>query len=116
MLPGFDQSALVGEYDGLHPVAKSQLGEQIRDVGLDGALAYEEMRGELRVAPSGGEQLQDLGLSLGETSKLNFVAVMCRLADERFNDLPGDRGCEKRFTGSDDAHRVHEIFGRRVLE
>ena len=45
-------------------------------MGLDGALPYEEMGGQLRVTFPGGEQLQDLSLSLGETLKLNFVAAL----------------------------------------
>ena len=64
----------------------------------------------------GGEQLQDLSLSLGETPKLNFVAALCRSANEPFNDLTGDRRCEKGIAGSDDAHRMHELLGRGVLE
>ena len=57
---GFDEAALVGEHDRLHPVAQPQLGEDVGDVGLDRALADVQVGGELGVALAGGQQLQHL--------------------------------------------------------
>jgi hypothetical protein len=81
---------------------------------LDGALPDEEMSGQFRVTFSGGQQLQDLSFSLGETTKLNVVAAMGRLANESFNDLTGDRGCQKGIAGSNDAHCMNQFFGRGI--
>jgi hypothetical protein len=36
LLPGDDHPGLVGEDDGLHPVAQAELGQQVADVELDG--------------------------------------------------------------------------------
>ena len=48
--PGDDHPGLVGENDGLHPVAQAELGQQVADVGLDGRIAAEQGGGDLRVA------------------------------------------------------------------
>lgn len=41
----FDEAALVGENHRLHPVAEAELGEDAGDVGLDRALADEQVGG-----------------------------------------------------------------------
>jgi hypothetical protein len=64
--PRFDETALVREYDRLHPISKAQLGEHVGNVRLDRAFAEVKVRGELRVALARGEQPQDLKFAFGE--------------------------------------------------
>jgi hypothetical protein len=45
--PGDDHPGLLGEEDGLHPVAQAELGQQVADVGLDGRIADEQGGGDL---------------------------------------------------------------------
>jgi hypothetical protein len=56
---------LVGEDDGLHPVAQAELGEQAGDVGLDRGLGDEERGRDLRVGPARRQQPQHLNLPRG---------------------------------------------------
>ena len=55
-MAGRDEAALVGEHDRLYSVAKAELREQMRDVGLDRPFTEEELLGELGVALAGGEE------------------------------------------------------------
>ena len=61
-----DESVLVGEHDGLDPVAQAELGEEPGHVGLDRVDAHEELAGDLGVRQAPGDQDQHLGLALGE--------------------------------------------------
>src|SRR5918994_3711238 len=61
-----DEPVLVGEDDGLDPVAQTQLREQARDVRLDRGDLDEQRGRDLRVGHPTGYQAQDVGLSGGE--------------------------------------------------
>ena len=56
----------VGVGDGLCAVSTAGLGEDAVDVGLHGGFADEQPRGDLGVGQAGGNELEDLGLALGQ--------------------------------------------------
>ena len=56
LFPWRGKSALIGEGDRLGAVACVNLGEQVVDVTLDGALADDEVFGDLTVRHAGGDQ------------------------------------------------------------
>src|SRR5262245_37442429 len=60
------QPDLVGEDDRLHPVARSELVEDVADMGLDRALAQEQGPRDLGVGPPTRDQPQDLPLAVGQ--------------------------------------------------
>jgi hypothetical protein len=55
-----DDAGLVGQDDGLDPVAQAELGEQVADVGFHGGVADEEVGGDLGVGEAAGEPQQDV--------------------------------------------------------
>jgi alkanesulfonate monooxygenase SsuD/methylene tetrahydromethanopterin reductase-like flavin-dependent oxidoreductase (luciferase family) len=54
-VPGADQTGLIGEDDGLDPVAQLEFGQEPGHVGLDGRLAEDELGGDLGVAQAAGQ-------------------------------------------------------------
>jgi hypothetical protein len=56
LFPWRGKSALIGERNRLGAVAGVNLGEQVVDVTLDGALADDEVFGDLAVRHAGGDQ------------------------------------------------------------
>jgi hypothetical protein len=56
LFPWLGKSVLIGEGDRLGAVACVNLGEQVVDVTLDGALADDEVFGDLTVRHAGGDQ------------------------------------------------------------
>ena len=61
---GRDQSALVRQDDGLNSVPEPELREQAGDMGLDRALADEQLGGQLGVALTARQHPQHLGTRL----------------------------------------------------
>lgn len=60
------QPGLVGQYDGLDPIAELEFGEEPGDVGLDRRLAEGQLRRKFGVAQAAGEQPQDVEFPGGE--------------------------------------------------
>src|SRR5215469_5222570 len=87
-----DQPGLVGEDDGLDPVADSELAQQARDVALDGGLADEESTGEFGVGQAAGEQPQDLGFPAGQFRQPDrgFDLLVWLRLGESAEEAPGD--------------------------
>src|SRR5262245_15952227 len=69
-LAGLDDPGLVGEDDCLHAVTQLELGQDVRDVGLHGRLAEEELAGDLGVRAPPGHLLQDFDLPRRELLEL----------------------------------------------
>ncbi len=55
-----DDAGLVGQDDGLDPVAQAELGQQVAHVRFDGGLADDEVGGYLGVGEAAGEPQQDV--------------------------------------------------------
>ena len=68
MATGLDQAVVERENDGGGPVAEVELGEDVADVGLDGALAEYEVAGDLGVAQTSTDQREHLTLAWVSTS------------------------------------------------
>jgi len=64
------QAGLVGQDDGLDPVAELELGQEPGDVGLDGGVAEGELGGDLGVAQAAGQQPQHVEFAGGEVGQL----------------------------------------------
>jgi len=61
--------------DGGRPVPGAGLGEDPVDVGLDGVVAQEQLRRDLRVGQAAGDKAEDLGLTLGGLAALALMGV-----------------------------------------
>ena len=61
------EAGLVRENDGLDAVAQLEFLQDVRDVGLDGPLADEELVGDLGVGQAAGEKFEDLELARGSS-------------------------------------------------
>ena len=64
------QSQLAGAVAGLDPGAAVELAEQVADVHVDGALADEQLLGDLAVGAADGDVAQDLELAPGQLDVL----------------------------------------------
>src|SRR5947207_9760767 len=113
---GCDQSALVRQNHGLDPVAQPELRQKARDVGLDRALGYEQLSGQLRVALAACEQLQHLELAMGQRLQARAELRVRPRMRELLDDAPRDRRREQRVAVRHDPDRVHQLLGRRVLD
>src|SRR5215212_5016869 len=69
-LAGLDQTGLVREHHALYAVAQAELHEHVRDVGLDGRLADEELRGDLGVREAPRDQLEHLELARRQAGEI----------------------------------------------
>jgi peptidoglycan/LPS O-acetylase OafA/YrhL len=67
--PSRDETVLIGENHGLHPVAQPELGQHPGDVSLDRGLGDGQRRGYLRVGQAGGQQPENLDLPRGQLSE-----------------------------------------------
>src|SRR4051794_31076037 len=93
----FDESGLVGVDDGLCSVAEVEFGVDACDVGLDGRVADDELRGDLGVGVAAGDELEYLELARGEFLQAGGVRVgRGGAAEEAFDEPAGDRGGEQR--------------------
>ena len=63
LVAGLDDAVLVGEHDGLHPVAEAEFEQDSADVALDGRLGDDQPRGDLAVLESAGHQHEHLTLA-----------------------------------------------------
>src|ERR1700730_13976550 len=63
---GCDQPGFIRLYDGLHPVAEVELGEDMADVDLDRALGQEKLGSDLAVGPAPREQPEHVAFPVGE--------------------------------------------------
>src|SRR6185503_14279905 len=61
-----EQPAVVDVERGLRAVGELELAEDVRDVRLHRALGDAELRADLLVRATGGDELQDLALARGE--------------------------------------------------
>jgi hypothetical protein len=99
----------------LHPVSQAELGEDVRDVRLDGGLADVELAADLRVGQAGRDQPEDLRFALGELAEL-FRRGWPRDAGEPADHVLGDRGRQQRVSRGDGADRGDQLFGRVIFE
>src|SRR3954454_22707193 len=63
---GLEETALVGEHDGLCAVPQLQLLEQPGDVGLDRGVADEQLAADLGVREPAGDQSEHVHLARGQ--------------------------------------------------
>src|SRR3954452_418225 len=107
---GLDQAGLVGDDDGLGPVAHGELGEEVGDVGLDGRVADDELAGDLAVRAAAADQLEHLQLARREVLQVGRVArAGSRPVDEALDQPARDRGCQKGLPGCDRADPGDEL-------
>jgi hypothetical protein len=64
--PGRDETVLIGENNGLHPIAQAELSQHPSHVSLDCGLGDGQCRRYLRVGQAGGEQPENLDLPRGQ--------------------------------------------------
>jgi hypothetical protein len=94
-----DETALVREDDRLHPVAKSELGQEMGRIGLHGPLGDVQALRPLGVRESERERPKDLQLRFGEPLDL-FGDVMTRpKLGELLDDPSSDRRCQEGLAG-----------------
>ena len=112
---GGDESALVGADDSLRAVACVQLGEHVRDVGLDRFETDDQVRGDLGVRQPSRYEAQHLGLAFGEPSGIEAArrGRGGRVARREFAD--GGRK-EQRVTGGEQPDGADDLIGSCALE
>ena len=116
---GVYQSGLVGEYDGLYPVAEAQLGEDPAEVAFDGGLADVEGGGDLAVGHSLGDVDQDLPFAAGQlvqrgAARRLTAAQVGQEAGEVVEEPAGDAGGDDGVAAGDGADGVGEVGGAGV--
>jgi hypothetical protein len=112
---GLDESRLVGEHHRLHAVAKVELLQDVRDVGLHGRVADVELLSDLGVRESACDQAEDVSFPLGELVELGRRS-RSRHARELLDHPLGDRGREEGVAACDGADGDEELFRRVILE
>ncbi len=84
---GLNEARLVGEDDGLGAVVEVELGEDARDVGLDGGVAYDELAGDVGVGHAAGDEPE------------HFELARCQLCECRGLVRGGVGACSSRSAG-----------------
>ena len=93
-----------------------ELGEYARNVCFGGERADHQPARDIGVAESGGDQLEDLALALGELVDLGGGCLRVRAGGELGNQPPRDRGREQRVAGGDDSDRLQQLVRAGVFE
>ena len=87
-------------------VAYLELAEHAGDVGLDGGLADDEFLGALGVGQALGDELEDLCLSVAQSSDSRVdddVLADCRMLEEAADEAACHGGGEQGLAPGDDA-------------
>src|SRR3954452_19098688 len=116
--PRDDQACLVRDDDELRAVARAELGEQARQMGLDGERRDDEELGDLRVGEPAADEPEDLALARGQGVERGVGGGrrVRRRRDEGLDEAPRDARCEQRLAAGHDAHGGDEVRGLDVLE
>ena len=116
--PGVTSPGFVREDHRLHAVAHPELHQHVRHVRLDRRVADHEVGSDLRVRAPAREQQQHLALALGELLQTGRAVGLAhrRPAGELGDHRARHRRSEQRGAACDDADRVEQLLGRRVLE
>jgi hypothetical protein len=83
-------SGLECEHDRLDPIAKPELAEDVGDMSLGGVLRHEQLRSDLRIRKTAGEETKDLHLSGSEGGE-GWRRLPWRIFNESLDETPGDR-------------------------
>ena len=113
--PGYGEPGLVGVHHQLCAIATVELGQQLADVGLHGAVAHVQLVGDLLVGQPAGDLDQHLPLAVGEPV---VIAGRGRAGEggELLDQAPGDRGSEQRVPGRHHGDGLEQLGGPGVLE
>jgi hypothetical protein len=112
-----DETGFVGEHHGLRAVVEAELGEDARDMGLDGRVADDQLGSDLGVGQAAGQLSQDVDLARCQLRELGRRAFARRgAAGELGDEAPRDRRREKRAPVGESADRADEVLCRPVLE
>ena len=110
-LPAMSQRGFGGR-SGAH----AELGQDVRDVILDGPLGDAERVGDFLVAVAAGHQAQDLGLAIGQRiGPVEAGELVLHALEAGQQPLRDDRR-DERAAGGDGLDRVDELVERDVLE
>src|SRR6185436_18774733 len=111
------EPALVGDHHELGAVARAELHEQPRDVGLRGERGDDELVGDLAVAEAGADEPEHLALARGELVQggRRYERPLGR-AREGLDQAPRDARGEQRVALGDDADGGEQIGRLEVLE
>src|SRR3954454_9511560 len=108
-------AGFVGVHHQLGPVPAVELGEHVADVGLHGAVAEVQLRGDFMVGESLGDGEEYVALAVGQS-----VSVGRRLwrgkGGEPFDQPLGDARVQQRVTARDHLDGLEELGRASVLE
>jgi signal transduction histidine kinase len=98
---------------GLGAAFETELGQQRRDVVLDGLLGEEHALADLAVGEALGDELEGLALLAGEFGEPRVLGGWVAQALEH---LRRDAGVEQRAAAADGADGLHEVVAADLLE
>src|SRR5262249_29266631 len=101
-----------------HPIPHPELLEDVREVGLDGALADAERDPDFLVLVAGGDQAHYLELALGETVLVARRGGAGSRPEVRdlLDQSAGHTRVHPYLARADALDRLHERLARRVLQ
>src|SRR5215207_11210648 len=111
-----DQSGVVGVDHRLDAVAQRQLVEDVVHVGLDGALAEEQLGTDLGVRPAAGQLAEHVDFAGGEPGQVGGRRRVGAGGGELLDQAAGDGGGQQGVALRRDPHGPYEVLGRDVLE
>src|ERR1700744_671035 len=107
----------VGVDGDLYPVPQAELGQDARDVALDGGLAEVEPGGDLGVRPALGHEADDPEFPFAETpGRVRGGGAGSRAAAEVLDQPAGDGGGEEGLASRHRAHGAGQLLAAGVLE
>jgi hypothetical protein len=115
-LAGSNESAFVGEHDGLDAVAEVEFGEDPVDVRLHGGLGGDEVPGDLGVGESVRDQAQDFRFAFGERAQFGGKRAESGAAYVLLDQAAGDRRREERLAGRDESHGLDKAADGALFE
>ena len=92
-----DEPGLVGQDHRLHSVPQVQLGQDVPDVGLDGAFLHDKPFGDLGIGQALGHQPEHVELPAGQRAEhRGNIPRGPDGAGEAADETPGGEGVDKR--------------------
>src|SRR5947208_6486868 len=114
---GLSHARVVRIDHSLDAVSEIELEQEVRDVCLHGALADDELPGDLRVRETARDEPEHLSLPRGQlVERGNELSTHRGFGRELLDYGSGDRGVEQCIPTSDDMNSRNELLGRHVLE